>query len=120
MAHTHNLHRETVLVDSEPNALQWLGITLQRVVYFVLDVLLVVLATRFILRLFGANPANDFVELVYSLTTPLVVPFSGIFGSVSSAAVSAFEISTLISMIVYTLIAYAIARLVGIMTVTRA
>lgn len=35
---------------------------------------------RFVLRLTGANPANDFVHWVYTWSTPFVKPFAGIFG----------------------------------------
>lgn len=116
----HILSRQHVLVEHNPNAIQWVGIVMQRVVYFLLDAVLVVLATRFILRLFGANPANDFVGTVYSLTYPVVVPFSGIFGPVESSGAAAFEISTLIAMLVFGVLAYALARFIGILTTIRA
>lgn len=117
MAHT--LRGENVLVDHGLGDMAWLGIMMQRVVHFLLDVLLVVLVTRFILRLLGANPANDFVGLIYSLTYPVVAPFSGIFGRVSSTGVAAFEVSTLISMLVFGILAYALARFIGIITTTQ-
>lgn len=115
----HILRGENVLVDDSLGDVAWLGIITQRVVYFLLDVLLIVLATRFILRLFGANPANDFVGLIYTLTYPVVAPFSGIFGQVSSTGVAAFEVSTLIAMVVFGILAYALARFIGIITTTR-
>lgn len=115
----HILPRQYVLVDQNPNTVQWVGIVMQRVVYFLLDVTLVLLATRFILRLFGANPGNDFVSMIYALTYPVVVPFSGIFGPVESTGAAAFEISTLIAMMVFGVLAYALARFIGILTTTR-
>ena len=115
----HILSRQHVLIEHSPNTIQWVGIVMQRVVYFLLDVLLVVLATRFILRLFGASAANDFVGTIYGLTYPVVVPFSGIFGPVESTGAAAFEISTLIAMMVFGVLAYALARFIGILTTTR-
>ncbi len=113
----HILQREHVVVDHDLTTLQSVGAVLQRVVYFLLNVALVVLATRFLLRLFGANPVNDFVNFIYALTAPLAVPFSGIFRPATSNAVAAFEVSTL--MAVYAVLAYALARLIGILTTTE-
>jgi hypothetical protein len=54
------------------------------ILYAILGFIEVLLGTRFIFRLLGANPANAFVELVYDLSTPLVAPFAGIFGQSAS------------------------------------
>ncbi len=85
-----------------------------RLVWFVTGVILTLLALRFVLILLGANPNNGFADLVYTLSYPFAAPFFGLFGYSLEYGVSRVEISTLVAMAVYTLIAYGIAKLVTI------
>lgn len=81
-----------------------------QVVWYIAGLIEALLGLRFILRLIGANPAAGFVDAIYTLTEPLVAPFSNI---VSNAAVSGsvLDWNTLIAMAVYWLAAWAIVRL---------
>ncbi len=88
-----------------------------RVVWYIAGVIIVLLALRFVLILLGANQANSFVNFIYSLSYPFAVPFFGIFGYSLKYGVSKVEVSTLVAMGVYALIAYGIARL---LTINRA
>ena len=81
-----------------------------RIVYFVLGVLEVVLLLRLIFRLLGANQSSAFVMFLYNLSHVFVSPFNGIFND-QALGRSVFEISTLIAMIVYALIAWGIVAL---------
>lgn len=87
-----------------------------RIVWFIAGVLLVLLGLRFLLALLGANATSGFTSFIYSVTHPLVAPFFGVFGYKYVTGGSRFEIYTLLAMLIYALIAYAIARLV---TITR-
>ncbi len=82
-----------------------------QIIYYVLDVVEIILALRLIFRLFIANPGNPFVTFIYALTAPLVAPFRGIFYNTNSVGVY-FEWATVIAMIIYALIAYIIVRLI--------
>jgi len=91
----------------------------KRIVYYVLGVLEVLLAFRFILRLLGANPASGFVFFIYSITQVFLAPFYGIFRSFITQGIetrSVFEPATLIAMLVYAIIAYGIARLIELLS----
>jgi hypothetical protein len=81
-----------------------------QVVWYVLAILEVVLAFRFVLRLFAANPAAGFTSFIYNLSYPFVAPFMAVF-STTRVAGSAFEWTTLLAMVVYWLLAIAILRL---------
>lgn len=106
-----------VLLKQDKPELQAIGRLLQRLTNFALDAVLIVLAVRFLLRFFGANPSNDFVAVIYGVTYPLVVPFSGMF-STPNTSVASFEVSTLIAMLVIGVLLHAIIRLIGIVTQT--
>jgi hypothetical protein len=82
-----------------------------RVVYFVLGVLEVIMALRFIFRLLGANPDSDFVMVLYNLSLVFVAPFNGIFNDQAIGRTSVFEVSTLIAMLIYALIAWGLVAL---------
>ena len=82
-------------------------------IYYVLNILEAVLLLRLVFKLLGANPAAGFTNVLYTLTNPLVRPFAGIFPTSSSAG-SIFEWSTVIAMLIYALIAYAIVQLLRI------
>jgi len=69
-------------------------------------VLEITLVIRFFLKLITADPHNLFAGFLYALTDILLFPFAGIVRS----PISPFEWSTLIAMIVYWLIFWAIRR----------
>jgi hypothetical protein len=81
-----------------------------QVVWYVLNVLEALLAFRFVLRAFGANPAAGFSSFVYGVTAPFVEPFMAVFGSARVAGAT-IEWTTLLAMLVYWLVAWAIVRL---------
>lgn len=82
-----------------------------RVIHYVFGVLEVLLTLRLVLRLFAANPDAAFSALIYGVTGPFVFPFQGVFPDPSSRG-SVFELSTLLALIVYPLLAWGISRLV--------
>jgi hypothetical protein len=102
----------TVAADSK--------VTAANAVWYILGIIEILLAFRFILKLFGANPASGFVSFIYAVTGVLTAPFDNIFGvaSTSAGAVqSVFEPSILVAGVVYALIAWGIVKL---MTLNRA
>jgi len=85
-----------------------------QIVWYILAVIEIFLGFRMTLKAFGANPFSGFTNLIYTASTPLAYPFSGILPTYVSGN-SVFEWSTLIAGIVYALIAYGIVYLLQIM-----
>jgi hypothetical protein len=81
-----------------------------RTTYFVLGVLEIILLLRFLFRLLGANQGSSFVVFLYNLSHVFVVPFYGIFNDPTFGN-SVFEITTLIAMLIYALLAWGIVSL---------
>lgn len=79
-----------------------------------------ILLLRLILRLFAANPANDFVAFIYGLSRPLVNPFFGALGVQLNTGPGAFETATLLAMLVYGVVAYLIVSLIQTISRRRA
>lgn len=83
-------------------------------IYYVLGVIEVLLAFRFIFKFLGANPDSTFVAFMYSITGIFTAPFVGIFNSFVTnglAAKSVFEPATVIGMIVYAIAAWGLVSL---------
>lgn len=88
-----------------------------QIAYYILWIIEVLLLVRFIFRLLGANPANGFVDFLYTITAPLIAPFVGIFES-PAIEEAAFETATLVAMLIYAIVVYAIIKLISIITAT--
>ena len=82
-------------------------------VYAVLLVYLVILTLAFFLRLFGANPAADFTDWVYTAAARIMEPFRGIFPTVQVTDRAVFDASLLFAMIIYALFALAVHALIN-------
>jgi uncharacterized protein YggT (Ycf19 family) len=83
----------------------------KQVIYFIFGVINVLLVIRFVLLLLGANEDSPFVNLIYSLSRVFVLPFRGIFAEPNLGA-SVFEWSALVGIVVYSLLAYGLVRVV--------
>ena len=84
---------------------------INQIVYFLFGALNVLIGIRFVLLALAANQASSFVQLVYGITQPFVGPFLGIFGEPSLGG-AVIEWASLIAIIIYSLLAYAITRVI--------
>jgi hypothetical protein len=85
-------------------------VTAQRIVWFIVGIINVLIAIRFALLLLGANQSAGFVDFIYGITSVLVAPFVGIFGQPSYGEF-VFDWSSLLAIAVYSLIAWGIVKL---------
>jgi hypothetical protein len=93
--------------------------TVGYVVYFLLGVLEVLLAFRFVLKLLGASTTSGFVNFIYGLSSIFIYPFEQIFRSGVGEGIetkAVLESSTLIAMVVYAVIAWGVVKLIKIMS----
>jgi hypothetical protein len=91
--------------------------TAANIVWYILGTIEIMLAFRFALKLFGANPSSGFVDFVYSVSGVLTAPFDSIFNTATtktSEIQSVFEPSILVAAAVYALIAWGIVKLINI------
>lgn len=83
---------------------------LYQVIWYVLGVVEVLLASRILLKLIGANLDSGFTSFIYSISAPLAAPFRGVLG-VTTSLESVIEWSTIIAMAVYAVVAFGIVKL---------
>ena len=82
-----------------------------QVIWLLISIFEALLALRFVLKLIGANPASPFAAALYGFTGLFLYPFAGLIGTPAAGGMI-LEISTLIAMLVYALIAWAIERII--------
>jgi YGGT family len=85
-----------------------------QLIWLMLTLLEAVLALRVVFKLIGVNGANPFATLLYGFTGFFVAPFASLTGAPSAEGM-VLEISTIIAMIVYLLIAWALERIVYVL-----
>lgn len=88
---------------------------LAQFVYVVFGIGITLIIIRVILKALAANPGAGFTSFLYGVTNPMVAPFQGIFATPQAGTGSVFELSSIIAIIVYALIAWALVRLIAIM-----
>jgi YggT family protein len=82
-------------------------------IYWLVGTLEILLGLRFLLRLFGANPQNEFARLINNLSTPFIAPFSTLFISPTfSGGAYIFDVNIAIAIVAYALLSYLAVSLV--------
>ncbi len=81
-----------------------------QVIWYILGAIEILLGFRVALKTLGANPLSGFTHLIYTLSDPLALPFSGILSATVSGS-SVFEWSTFFAVAVYALVAYGLVEL---------
>lgn len=102
-----NVTRQTVQTARTTDS----RIVAKRVIWFIAGVIIAFLALRVILQLLAANQGNGFVDFVYAVGGFFAAPFFGIFGYQPTYGQSTLEISSIVAIIIYALIAWGLARL---------
>jgi uncharacterized protein YggT (Ycf19 family) len=82
-------------------------------IYLLFGVIDGLLLIRLVLKLLGANPHAGFASFTYGVTDFLLAPFHGLLPTYVSGQ-TVFELSLIIAILIYSLLALALARLVGI------
>ena len=84
-----------------------------QIVWLVTSILEVLIGIRVLLKLLGANPQAGFARFIYGITAVFLAPFTALFSN-PSAAGAVLEISSLVAMLVYALIAWGIVRIMWV------
>ena len=83
------------------------------IIYLVFGVIDAVLLIRLVLKLLGANAHAGFAQFTYGLTDFFLAPFKGLLPTIVSGQ-SVLELSLIFAILIYSLIALGLVRLVAI------
>ena len=81
-----------------------------QVIWYALGIMETLIALRIFLKASGANPGSGFVNVIYSLSEPLVFPFASMFRTVIEAEFI-FELHSFVAGIVWLLVATGLVEL---------
>lgn len=101
--------RDVVQIDTSSPAF---GIG--RVIYVLLGVVVALIILRVALKALMANTGASFTSFVYGITDPLVAPFHGIFNTPHTNYGGLLELSSMVAIVVYAILAWAIVRLASL------
>ena len=85
-----------------------------QLIWLLLGLLEAAIALRVIFKLIAVNEANSFATLLYSVTGFFLAPFASL-AKAPAAGGSVLEVSSIIAMIVYLLIGWALERIVYVL-----
>jgi uncharacterized protein YggT (Ycf19 family) len=83
------------------------------VIYLLFGIIDAILLIRLVLKLLGANPHAGFAQFMYGLTDFFLAPFKGLLPTIVSGQ-SVLELSLIFAILIYSLIAVGLVRLVAI------
>ena len=110
---TGTAHHESILQDHAAERTLWY-FRVEQLIWLILGVIETFIGLRIILKLIAANPTNDFANFVYTFAAFFLQPFFGLTGS-PAAGGSVLEIPSLIAMLVYALLFWAIVKVVQLL-----
>ena len=85
-----------------------------QIIWFLFCFLLAMIGIRVVLQLIGANTTAVFTQLIYGFTDLFLWPFMGITQNLAVGAMQ-LEITSVIAMIVYALLAWGLTRLIWVL-----
>ena len=88
------------------------------VVGFIVGIIDVLIAARFLGKLLGASSQSAFVHAIYQVSGVFVAPFTGIFGDTGNKT-NTFETASLVAIVVYGVVAWGLVVLIRIMTAPK-
>jgi hypothetical protein len=84
-----------------------------QLIWLALGLVEALIAMRIVLKLIGANAESLFATFIYGFSNLFLFPFQGLVGTPTSGG-SILEISSIIAMMVYALLFWAVERIVWV------
>jgi UDP-N-acetylmuramyl pentapeptide phosphotransferase/UDP-N-acetylglucosamine-1-phosphate transferase len=86
------------------------------IVYFAFSILEVLLLLRVVLQLLNVNAQNSFANFIYLITAPFVSLFASLLINPTLGTSGVLEITTLLTMLVWAIVAWLLGRLIWLAT----
>jgi hypothetical protein len=102
-----NIRRQTVQSTKTADS----RVVLQRIIYYITGIIVALLVFRIVLLILAANQGSAFVDFIYAVSSFFAWPFYGIFSYQPAYGQSIFETSSVVAILVYSLVAMGIAKL---------
>ncbi|HSM55520.1 MAG TPA: YggT family protein [Candidatus Sulfomarinibacteraceae bacterium] len=114
MAQSQEQPSEFVMTQREEDREQRLfSFKTSQLIWLAFGLVEALIAMRIVLKLIGANSANLFAAFIYDASYIFLFPFEGLVGT-PTAGGAVLELSSIIAMIVYALLAWGVERIVRV------
>ena len=91
---------------------------IRSIIWLLTGILEALIGIRVLLKLLGANPEAGFAVFIYGMTAVFLAPFEALFPA-PSAGQAVLEISSLVAMLIYVLIAWGIVYTIRVIVEAR-
>ncbi len=105
---------EQGVAESEESKSRFKTYKSTQIIWFIFGLIEAILGLRFLFKLVAVNPENPFASLLYSVSDLLLKPFVSLAGALSAGGI-VFETSTLLAMLFYALIGWALKRIIYVL-----
>lgn len=85
-----------------------------QIVWLITGIIEALIGIRFVLKMIAANPQAGFAQFIYGMSAPFLVPFTNLTANPAVGG-AVMEISSLIAMLIYALLAWGIVKIVWIL-----
>jgi uncharacterized protein YggT (Ycf19 family) len=106
-------HRDQFVKEAEESS-RVAVFKLSHLIWLLFGIIQGLIGIRFLLKALAADPNNPFASLVYNTTDLFLWPFEGLIANPSANGM-VLEITSLIAILVYALLAWAIWRLIWVL-----
>ena len=107
--------REQRIIENNPSTRDVLVSRINQLIFLFIGILQALFALRFVMKLLAANPANPFADFLYSFTYIFLAPFATLLPVPANQEGMVVETFTLVAMVVYALVAWAMTALIAIL-----
>jgi uncharacterized protein YggT (Ycf19 family) len=107
------------VVEHSPSGRNVFVSRLNQFIWLLTTAITALIGFRFLLKLAAANPSNAFANFVYNLSSWLVYPFQTLLGNPTMDSGSVLEITSLLAIFVYLVLAALLTTLIGILLVDK-
>ena len=110
------IHRDTYVTTghyAHRSVSDMLSMFVDPLVFTASFIITTLLGLRFLLSVIGANLSNLFAHFIYTVSTPLVAPFVGLFNYQPHYGISNYDFESLVALVVYGIIAWRVVALVN-------
>ncbi|MBZ0301982.1 MAG: hypothetical protein K8J31_19695 [Anaerolineae bacterium] len=110
-----DLQQRQEVVERKPSTQRVVLSRVSQFIWLITAGIVILLAFRFVLMLLAANPANAFASIIYGISDVLVGPFVGLLNSPAFTGGSIVDVPSLVALVVYPLLAWALVQLLHIL-----
>ena len=110
------VREERIVKDSASDRIG-LAHKLSQLVWLLGGLLQAILGLRFLLKLIAANPNSPFADFIYQFSDMFLWPFQALTISPSTPQGVVLEIPTLIAMVIYAILTWAVVRLIELILI---